>query len=90
MSLLEEPSLNYLSTVEQFFLKLKGSGLSLSGNDYHLISAWEQEGLPLRDVCRAIERGMQRAQSQNRSVGQNVSLTYLKRFIEEELNGEIL
>ena len=42
MSFIEKHHLNYLVYVEQFFLSLKGSGLSLSANDYHLISDWER------------------------------------------------
>ena len=47
MSLIDKKNLNYLSTVEQFFLSLKDSGLSLSANDYHLIIGWEDRGVPL-------------------------------------------
>ena len=51
MSLIDKKNLNYLSTVEQFFLSLKDSGLSLSASDYHLITGWEDRGVPVRLLC---------------------------------------
>jgi len=81
MSLLEEDHLSYLSTVEQFFLSLKDSGLCLSATDYHLIGEWEERGISVTRLCRAIERGYQR----NRDEVRRISLVYLKDFIEEEI-----
>ena len=83
MSLIDKRNLNYLTTVEQFFLSLKDSGLSLSANDYHLINQWEEQGVPLPLICRAIERGVVNARQQNRVP--RLSLTYLKEFIEQEI-----
>ncbi|MFQ5673345.1 MAG: hypothetical protein ACE5G9_09630 [Nitrospinales bacterium] len=81
MSLIEKNHLNYLSTVEQFFLSLKDSGLCLSATDYHLIGEWEERGIPATRLCRAIELGYQR----NRDAVRRISLVYLKDFIEEEI-----
>jgi len=83
MSLIEKKHLNYLTTVEQFFLGLKNSGLSLSGNDYHLISRWEERGVPVERLCRAIDRGV--GKSRERNARSPLSLTYLSEFIEEEI-----
>lgn len=83
MSLIEEDNLNYLATVEQFFLSLKNSGLTLSAADYHLIAEWEERGVPARLLCRAIERGV--ANSRERNSGARVSLNYLKEQIDREI-----
>ena len=85
MSLIDKNNLNYLTTVEQYFLSLKDSGLSLSANDYHLISQWEERQVPLPVICRAIERGVTSARQQNRAQNQRLSLAYLKDFIEQEI-----
>lgn len=83
MSLIEKNNLNYLSVVEQFFLSLKDSGLSLSANDYHLISQWEEQGVPVRLLCRAIEQGFLKSRGQNPH--QKISLARLKDQVEQEI-----
>jgi hypothetical protein len=85
MSLIEKKNLNYLTTVEQFFLSLKDSGLHLSANDYHLIGQWEERGIAVERLCRAIETGYEKASQQERSPNPKVSLTRLQDFIEQEL-----
>ena len=85
MSLIEKKNLNYMTTVEQFFLSLKDSGLSLSANDYHRVSQWEERGVPLDRLCRAIETGFAKAAKQERSPNPKWSLTRLEDYIEQEL-----
>jgi len=85
MSLIEKKNLNYLTTVEQFFLSLKDSGLHLSASDYHLISQWEERGIAVEKLCRAIETGFDKANRQERSPHTKWSLTRLEDFIEQEL-----
>ena len=85
MSLIEKKNLNYLTTVEQFFLSLKDSGLHLSASDYHLVSQWEERGVPVEHLCRAIEAGFDKANRQERSPHSKWSLTRLEDFIEQEL-----
>lgn len=86
MSLIEKKNLNYLTTVEQFFLSLKDSGLSLSASDYHLIGQWEERGVAVERLCRAIESGFQKAGKQERSPHPKWSLTRLQDVIEQELH----
>jgi hypothetical protein len=85
MSLIEKKNLNYLTTVEQFFLSLKDSGLHLSANDTHLIGLWEERGIPVEALCRAIKTGYEKADKQERSPHPRWSLTRLQDFIEQEL-----
>jgi len=85
MSLIEKNNLNYLTTVEQFFLSLKDSGLHLSASDYHLIGQWEERGIVVEKLCRAIETGFDKARKQERSPNPKCSLTRLQDFIEQEL-----
>jgi hypothetical protein len=85
MSLIDKNNLSYLTTVEQYFLSLKDSGLALSASDYHIINQWEERQVPLPVVCRAIERGVVGARRQTRGANQRLSLSYLKDFIEQEI-----
>ena len=57
--------INYLVTVERFFLSLKGSGLALTATDYDLIQQWESTGIPVKVVCRGIENGIAEFDRQN-------------------------
>ena len=76
---------NYLVTVEQFFLTLKDSGLALSATDYDLIQQWEGRGIPVNVVCRGIENGVAEFERQNNRQSSRVGLSYLKVFVEEEM-----
>ncbi len=85
MSLIEKKNLNYLTTVEQFFLSLKHSGLHLSASDTHLISKWEERGVPVDRLCRAIETSYEKVVKQERSPNAKCSLTRLEDYIEQDL-----
>ena len=78
-------NLNYLVTVERFFLSLKDSGLALSATDYDLIQQWETRGIPVNIVCRGIENGVAEFEQQNTRQSSRMGLSYLKVFIEAEL-----
>lgn len=78
--------MTYISQVEQFFLSLKGSGLFLSSSDMHLISQWEEKGVPLQTLCRAIETSFAEQKKYNRNSFQHkVSLSSLEKLIEREI-----
>ncbi|MGV7221370.1 MAG: hypothetical protein ACQ9MH_07590 [Nitrospinales bacterium] len=85
MSLIDKKNLNYLTEVEQFFLSLKDSGLSLSANDYNLITEWEDRGVPLRLLCRSIEISYVRIIERDQSPIRRVSLAILKDMVELEI-----
>ena len=76
---------NYLVTVERFFLSLKDSGLTLCATDYDLIQQWENRGIPVNIVCRGLENGIAEFDRQNTQQSSRMGLSYLKVFIEEEL-----
>ena len=76
---------NYLVTVERFFLSLKDSGLALSATDYGRIQQWETRGIPVNIVCRGIENGVAEFEQQNTRQSSRMGLSYLKVFIEAEL-----
>jgi len=76
---------DYLVTVERFVLSLKESGLSLSATDYDLIQQWENRGVPVQLVCRGIEAGFLKFESTNPRQPTRFTLSYLKAFIEEEI-----
>ena len=83
--------MNYFTIVEQFFLSLKGSGLALSASDYQLIEEWEEQNIPIKVICRAIESAYSKIDTQitktNRS--SKTSLTQIKEIIEQEIREEI-
>ena len=83
-------SQNYLVTIEQFFLTLKNSGLALSATDYDLIQQWEGRGIPVNVVCRGIENGVDEFDKQNTRQSSRVSLSYLKVYVEEEMERSLL
>ena len=85
MSFIENKNLNYLATVEQFFVALKDSGLTLSASDYHLIGQWEEAGIPVNLVCRAIENALADFEKRNPRQADKVSLRYLKIYVDEEI-----
>lgn len=45
---------NYLSEVENLFIKRRGSTLGLSPLDWQIIAEWQRQGIPLSLVLRAI------------------------------------
>ena len=69
--------------VERFVLSLKESGFSLSATDYDLILQWENRGVSAHVVCRGIETGFIEFERSNPR--KPVSLSYLKIFVEEEI-----
>ncbi len=85
MSLIEKNNINYLTSVEQFFLSLKNSGLTLSASDYHLIACWEESGVPLRQLCRAIQTSYEASAARNPSPIKKFSLMGLRSLIEQEI-----
>ena len=85
MSLIDKKNLNYLTEVEQFFLSLKDSGLSLSANDYNLITGWEDRGVPLRLLCRSIEISYGKIIERDQSTIRRISLAVLKDMVELEI-----
>lgn len=85
MSLIDRNNLNYLTTVEQFFLSLKDSGLNLSASDYDLITQWEARGIPVDRLCRAIESGWLKLLKESRPSRVRPSLSRLRDWVEMEL-----
>jgi len=86
MSLIGKDNVNYLTQVEQFFLSLKGSGLSLSASDYQLITEWEERGVSITVLCRAIEAAWLRGKQQSREEHPRLSLTQLQDNVEQEID----
>jgi|TARA_B110000263_G_scaffold206188_1_gene187087 hypothetical protein len=81
--------LNYFTIVEQFFLSLKGSGLALSASDYQLIEEWEEQNIPIKVICRAIESAYSKIDTQITNRSSKTSLTQIKEIIEQEIREEI-
>jgi hypothetical protein len=76
---------DYFVTIERFVLSLKESGFSLSATDYDLIEQWENRGVSAHVVCRGIETGFMEYERTNPRQPGRVSLSYLKVFVEEEI-----
>jgi len=80
--------LNYFTTIEQFFLSLKDSGLALSASDYQLIGEWEERKIPAELICRAIESGYSRIEKKRGGRHGNISLTQIQAIIEDRIQAE--
>ena len=81
--------MNYFATIEQFFLSLKGSGLTLSASDYQLIGEWESRNIPVELICRAIENGYSRFREQGNRRRGKTSLIQIQAVIEQEIQEEM-
>ena len=81
--------MNYFTIVEQFFLSLKGSGLALSASEYQLIEEWEEQNIPIKVICRAIESAYFKIDKQRANRSGKTSLTQIKGVIEQEIREEI-
>ena len=81
--------MNYFTTIEQFFLSLKGSGLTLSASDYQLIGEWESRNIPVELICRAIENGYTRFEEQSNRRSGKTSLIQIQAVVEQEIQEEI-
>ena len=81
--------MNYFTIVEQFFLSLKGSGLALSASEYQLIEEWEEQNIPIKVICRAIESAYSKIDTQITNRSSKTSLTQIKEIIEQEIREEI-
>jgi len=81
--------LNYFATIEQFFLSLKGSGLTLSASDYQLIGEWESRNIPVELICRAIENGCSRFGEQSNRRSGKTSLIQIQAVVEQEIQEEM-
>ena len=76
---------DYFVTIERFVVSLKESGFSLSATDYDLIEQWENRGISAHVVCRGIGTGFIEFERTNPRQPTRVSLSYLKVFVEEEI-----
>jgi hypothetical protein len=81
--------LNYFTIVEQFVLSLKDSGLALSASEYQLIEEWEEQNIPIKVICRAIESAHSKIDTQRAHRSDKISLTQIKGIIEQEIREEI-
>jgi hypothetical protein len=81
--------LNYFTTIEQFFLSLKGSGLTLSASDYQLIGEWESRNIPVELICRAIENGYSRFEEQSNRRSGKTSLIQIQAVVEQGIQEEM-
>ena len=81
--------MNYFTTIEQFFLSLKGSGLTLSASDYQLIGEWESRNIPVELICRAIENGYSRFEEQSNRRSGKTSLIQIQAVVEQEIQDEM-
>lgn len=81
--------MNYFTTIEQFFLSLKDSGLALSASDYQLIGEWEERNIPVELICRAIESAYSRLEGQGYSRRGKTSLIQIQAVVEEKIQEEI-
>ena len=75
---------NYFTEIEDSFIRRRGKNLLLSPLDWALIEGWQERGIPLHIVLRAIESvfdGFDKQQNQNRTIK---SLFYCREEVEAQ------
>ncbi len=76
--------MEYLATVEQFFVVLRRSGLMLSARDVLQVEEWQQAGIPVEVVCRGLARGAERYRAtQGQSSRLPSTLRYYQSAVED-------
>jgi hypothetical protein len=75
---------NYFTEIEDAFIRRRGKNLFLSPLDWALIEGWQERGIPLHIVIRAIETvfdGFDKQPNQNRTIK---SLFYCREEVEAQ------
>ena len=75
---------NYFTEIEDAFIRRRGKNLLLSPLDWALIDGWQERGIPLHIVLRAIETvfdGFDKQPNQNRTIK---SLFYCREEVEAQ------
>jgi hypothetical protein len=75
---------NYFTEIEDAFIRRRGKHLLLSPLDWALIEGWQERGVPLHIVLRAIETvfdGFEQKPNQNRTIK---SLFYCREEVEAQ------
>ena len=75
---------NYFTEIEDAFIRRRGRHLLLSPLDWALMEGWQERGVPLHVVLRAIETvfdGFEKQPNQNRSIK---SLFYCREEVEAQ------
>jgi len=75
---------NYFTEIEDAFIRRRGKHLLLSPLDWALMEGWQERGVPLHVVLRAIETvfdGFEKQPNQNRSIK---SLFYCREEVEAQ------
>ena len=74
----------YFQEVEAHFIRLRGRPLILSPRELERATGWHREGIPLRDVCRGIDRYFEKRFKNRPSARQRaVSLEYCEDYVRQ-------
>ena len=63
--------------------------MALSASEYQLIEEWEEQNIPIKVICRAIESAYSKIDTQITNRSSKTSLTQIKEIIEQEIREEI-
>ena len=63
--------------------------MALSASEYQLIEEWEEQNIPIKVICRAIESAYSKIDTQIINRSSKTSLTQIKEIIEQEIREEI-
>ena len=63
--------------------------MALSASEYQLIEEWEEQNIPIKVICRAIESAYSKIDKQSVNRSGKTSLTQIKGVIEQEIREEI-
>ncbi len=73
----------YFQAVEAHFIRLRDRPLILSPRELDRAAGWHREGIPLRIVCRGIDRYFEKRLQRPSSRQRAVSLAYCEEFIRQ-------
>jgi hypothetical protein len=73
----------FFQAVEAHFIRLRGRPLILSPRELDRAAGWHREGIPLRVVCRGIDRYFEKRFQRPSSRQRAVSLAYCEEFVRQ-------
>jgi hypothetical protein len=79
----ESAETRYFRAIEETFIRLRGTPFLLSPADWRVARRWREEGLPVDQVCRSLERFFERRRERG-AEGKVQSLRYCAPAVESD------
>ena len=75
---------NYFTEIEEAFVRRRGRNLLLSPLDWALIESWQERGIPLHIVLRAVESIFDAMEAKNIPVRNVTKLSFCEQEVEKQ------